>query len=150
MLINNLLGEVVKNNDFTPPPGYVSSVHKRMVELEKENAKRYKTPNFDENAVSEYYKPRAEWNAKWQIILENLAAAENIKVEDSELEELAKVEAETTGISVAKLVKYYKDTNRIEMLLEEKVIKFLKENSNIKEVNAEDKLKEKKEKSDES
>ena len=150
MLINNLLGEVVKNNDFTPPPGYVSSVHKRMVELEKENAKRYKTPNFDENAVSEYYKPRAEWNAKWQIILENLAAAENIKVEDSELEELAKVEAETTGISVAKLVKYYKDTNRIEMLLEEKVIKFLKENSAIKEVNAEEKLKEKKEKSDES
>ncbi len=150
MLINNLLGEVVKNNDFTPPPGYVSSVHKRMVELEKENAKRYKTTIFDEKAVAEYYKPRAEWNAKWQIILENLAVAENIKVEDSELEELAKVEAETTGISVAKLVKYYKDTNRIEMLLEEKVINFLKEHAEIKEVDAEEKIKEKKEKSNEA
>lgn len=150
ILTNNLLGEVVKNNEFTPPPGYVSSVHKRMVELEKENAKRYKTPNFDEKAVAEYYKPRAEWNAKWQIILENLASVENIKVEDSELDELAKVESESTGISVAKLVKYYKDTNRIEMLLEEKVINFLKENSKIKEVDAEEKLKEKREKSNES
>ncbi len=150
MLTNNLLGEVVKNNDFTPPSGYVSSVHKRMVEIEKENAKRYKNPNFDENAVSEYYKPRAEWNAKWQIILENLAEVENIKVEDSELEELAKIEAETTGISVAKLVKYYKDTNRIEMLLEDKVIKFLKDSAKIKEIDAEEKINEKKEKSNEA
>jgi len=149
ILTNNLLGEIVKNNEFSPPPGYVSSVHRRMVELEKENAKRYKSKDFDEAAVSEYYKPRAVWNAKWQIILENLAATENITVGENELEELAKTEAESTGISVAKLVKYYKDTNRTEMLLEEKVIKFLKENAIIKEVNAEDKIKEKKEKSNE-
>jgi len=150
ILKNNLLGKIVKDNNFTPPPGYVTSVHRRMVELERENAKRYKNSNFDEKAVEEYYKPRAEWNAKWQIILENIADAENIKIEDSELEELAKQEAETTGISVAKLVKYYKSTNRSEMLLEEKVIKSLKELSKIKEVEAEEKIKEKKEKSNEA
>lgn len=150
IVTNNLLSTIVKNNDFTPPPGYISSIHKRLVELERENSKRHKMPNFDEHAVAEYYKPRAEWNAKWQIILENLAEAENIKVEDSELEELAKEEAEKTGISIAKLVKYYKDTNRSEMLLEEKVIKFLKENSKIKEVDAEEKSKEKKEKHNEA
>lgn len=147
---NNLLGKIVENNDFTPPAGYVETVHKRLVDLEKENAKRYKMPNFDEKAVAEYYKPRAEWNAKWQIILENLAELENIKVEDSELEELAKKEAETTGISVTKLVKYYKDTNRTELLLEDKVLKFLKENSKIKEVDADEKIKEKKEKKNEA
>lgn len=141
ILTNNILSEVVKNNDFTPPPGYVNSVHKRMVEMEKENAKHYKRHGFDESAVAEYYKPRAEWNAKWQIILENLAEAENIKVEDAELEELAKQESEKTGISVAKLVKFYKDTNHTEMLLEEKVLKFLKDNSKIKEVDAEEKIK---------
>ncbi len=59
--------------------------------------------------------------------------------------EAAKKESESTGISIAKLVKYYKDTNRMEMLLEEKVIKFLKENAQIKEVKAEEKIKEKKE-----
>lgn len=143
---NNLLNTIVKNNDFTPPPGYVSSIHKHLIDLERENSKRYKMPNFDEHAATEYYKPRAEWNAKWHIILENLAELENIKVEDSELEELAKEESDKTGISVAKLVKYYKDSNRTKTLLEEKVIKFLKENAKIKEVDAEEKLKEKKEK----
>lgn len=144
ILTNNLLNEVVKNNDFVPPAGFVASVHQRFVDMEKENAKRYKMPNFNEEATKEYYKPRAEWNAKWQIILENLAETENIKVEDAEFEELAKAEAEKTGISVAKLVKYYKDSNRSEGLLEEKVIKFLKENAKIKEVDAEEKNKEKK------
>jgi trigger factor len=129
---NNLINEIVKNNDFVPPAGFVASVHKRFVEMEKENAKRYKMPNFNEEAAKEYYKPRAEWNAKWQIILENLAEIENIKVEDSEFEELAKIEAEKTGISIAKLIKYYKDTNRTEALLEEKIIKFLKENARLK------------------
>ena len=150
IVTNNLLSTVVKNNEFTPPPGYVSSIHRRLVDLERENSKRYKTPHFDEHAVAEYYKPRAEWNAKWQIILENLAEVENIKVEDSQLEELAKEESDKTGISVAKLVKYYKDTNRTEMLLEEKVVKFLTANAKIKEVDAEEKSKEKKEKHNEA
>jgi len=57
---------------------------------------------------------------------------------------LAKQEAEKTGISVQKLIKYYKDSNRDETLLEDKVIKFLKENNNTKEVNAEEKFQEKK------
>jgi len=144
MVENNLLNIVVKNNDFVPPAGFVSTVHKRFVELERENAKRYKVPHFDEKSVAEYYKPRAEWNAKWQIILENLADAEGIKVEDAELEQIAQQEAEKTGISVAKLVKYYKDTNRNESMLEEKVIKFLKENAVIKEVDAEKRINEKK------
>lgn len=141
---NSLLNEIVKNNDFTPPIGYVNTVHKRFIELEKENAKRYKMPSVDENAIAEYYKPRAEWNAKWQIILENLAEKENIKVEDSELEALANQEAEKTGISAQKLFKYYKDSNRGDVLLEDKVIEFLKKNNKVKEVDAEEKLKEKK------
>lgn len=142
---NTLINKVVENNDFTVPAGYVENLRSRLVEMEKENAKRYKMP-FDEKTVAEQMKPRAEWTAKWQIILENLAENENIKVEVSELEELAKAEAEKTGISVDKLVKYYKDSNRTEALLEDKVLKFLKDNAKIKEVDAEEKAKESKEK----
>ncbi len=141
---NNLLNEIVKNNDFTPPPGYVETVHKRLIEIEKENAKRYKMKEIDESTIAEYYKPKAEWNAKWQIILENLAEKENIKIEDSEIEELAKKEAEKTGISVEKLVKFYKDSNRTEVMLEDKVVNYLKSINKIKEVDAEEKIKEKK------
>ncbi|MEG8945475.1 trigger factor [Rosettibacter firmus] len=146
---NNLLNEVVKNNDFNPPPSFVESLHKRFVEYEKENAKRLRQ-RIDEQIVSEYYKPKAEWNAKWQIILENIAKAENITVDDSDLEKLAKEESEKIGISVEKLVKYYKDTNKIYTLLENKVINFLKENTKIKEVDAEEYLKEKRENKNET
>ncbi|MDP2037669.1 MAG: trigger factor, partial [Ignavibacteria bacterium] len=60
IVTNSLLDKVVKNNDFTAPQGYVKTLHQRMVDAERENAKRYKAPNFDEAAVSEYFKPRAE------------------------------------------------------------------------------------------
>ena len=146
IFVNNLLNEIVKNNDFTPPAGYVDSIHKRLIEIEKENAKRQKMPNVDERAMAEYFKPRAEWNAKWQIILESLAETENIKVDENELEEIAKQESEKTGISVEKLMKYYKDTNRNDVLLEDKVVNFLKENNKVKEVDADEKIKENKEK----
>jgi trigger factor len=138
---NSLLNEIVKNNDFTPPAGFVKTIHNRFVELEKEKAKRYKMPSVDENAIAEHYKPRAEWNAKWQIILENIAEKENIKVEDTDLEALANQEAEKTGISAQKLFKYYKDSDRGNILLEDKVIDFLKKNTIVKEVDAEEKQK---------
>ncbi|MBA4317356.1 MAG: trigger factor [Flavobacterium sp.] len=138
--MNTLLNKVVENNDFPAPPGFTATVLKQFVEMEKENAKRYNVNAFDEKAAENQLRGRAEWNAKWRIILENIAEAENIKVEENELEELAAKEAEKTGISVAKLVKYYKDSNREELLLEDKVVKFLTENNITKEIDAEEKL----------
>lgn len=134
---STLLNEVVKNNDFTAPAGYVSTMLDRLIEVEKQNAQRYKQQLPDEETLRKNLAQRAEWTAKWQIILENLARIENIEVEEAELEKLAEEEAAKTGISVKKLVKYYKDTNRKESLLEDKVIKFLTDNAKIKEVDAE-------------
>ncbi|OGU55255.1 MAG: trigger factor [Ignavibacteria bacterium RBG_13_36_8] len=141
---NSLINEVVKRNDFTPPTGYVSLLLDRFVESEKEEAKRKGYANIDEKVLRENLKQRAEWNAKWQIILNNLADTENIKVEESEIESLAKVESEKTGISFQKLLKFYKDSNRTNTLLEEKVIKFLKDSNTAKEVDPEKKKVQKK------
>jgi trigger factor len=141
ILVNSLLAEVVQNNPFDPPAGYVEVIEKRLLEQEKENAKKYNAP-FNEMAVRENVKPRAVWNSKWQIILENICKAENIEVSDAEIEELAAKEAENTGISKEKLFKYYKDIKQDEVLREEKVINFLKENAKIKEIDPEKKSKE--------
>lgn len=140
--LNGLLGKIVENNEVTAPSGFVESIQKRMVEMEKENAKRQGMTNVDENALAEKIKPRAEWNAKWQIVMEAIAKKEEIVINDADIEELAKKEAENTGISVDKLVKYLKDSKRDELLLEEKVINFLKEKNVAKEVDAEEKQKE--------
>ncbi|MFA3781827.1 trigger factor [Melioribacteraceae bacterium 4301-Me] len=139
--LNNLLNAIVKNNDFEPPQGYVNTILENFVQQEKSHysSKKNNLKNFDEKAVEEYYKPRAVWNAKWQIILENLCEKENIKVDDTDIEEIAKKESEATGISVAKLVNYYKNSDRLNSLREEKAIKFLIENNKVKEVNPEHK-----------
>jgi trigger factor len=141
IVINSLLSQIVENNSFDPPAGYVEVIEKRLLEQEKENAKKYNAL-FNEDMVKENIKPRAIWNSKWQIILENICKAENIEVTDSELEELAGKEAENTGISKEKLIKYYKDIKQDEVLREEKVIKFLKDSAKIIEVDPEKKLKE--------
>ena len=136
---SKLLHEIVKNNDFTPPAGYVEFMLERLVEVEKENAKRQKQRLPEDATLKKNLAQRAEWTAKWQIVLENLSRIEDITVDDEELEKLAEEEAGKTGISVQKLVKYYKDTNRKESLLEDKVIKFLIENTKVKEVDANEK-----------
>lgn len=146
---NNLLKKVVDNNEFDPPKGYVDLLATRMVESEKEHAKSHNHPTMNDDELKKQLYPRAEWNAKWQIIMEQLAEKENIKVEESDLEELAKKDAESTGIPVEKLVKYYKDSKRDTALLEDKVIDFLVENSKVVEVDAEQKSKEAKEDKDE-
>ncbi len=143
--LNSLLNKIVENNEFKVPNGYVDVLEKQMLENEKRNAQMYKMPNFDEAKVREQIRPKAEWNAKWQVILSNIAEAENLKITDEELKEEAKKEAEKTGISEEKLVKYYKDSHKSEALLEEKVINFLKENNPPEEVDPSELNKKKKE-----
>ena len=143
-----LLNQVVKNNEFEVPKGYVAALLDNLVAMEKDNAKQYNKPVPDDETLRKELAQRAEWNAKWQIVLENIARAENIEVTDEELEKLAEEESEKTGISTKKLLKYYKDTNKKETLLEDKVIKFLIENTKIKEVDPEKEAKKEKKKSE--
>ena len=146
---NSLLSEIVKNNEFDPPKGYIETILERMIETEKQNAQQYRQPLPKDDVLRENLKSKAEWNAKWQIIMESIAQKENIEVTDQDLENLAKEEAEKVGIPAEKLIKYYKDSNRKESMLEEKMFHFLKENNKVKEVDPDKKAEEtKKEKND--
>ena len=137
---NTLLNEIVSNNDFEPPKEFVANIHKNMVDMEKQNAEK-QGKHFDEQSTYKKLQAQAVWNAKWQIIMEKLAEKENIKVEDSDLQELVKKEAGQTGISEDKLLKYYKDSNRTVAMLEDKIVKFLKDNNNLVEIDADEKIK---------
>lgn len=138
---SNIIKMVMDGNEFKVPDGYVENIAERMLQMEKQNAQQYKTP-FNEAEMRPQMKPRAEWNAKWQILLENLARIEKLEVTDADLEEIAKEEAEKTGISAEKMVKYLKDSGRKDSLLEEKVLKFLEENNTINEVDPAEKAEE--------
>ncbi|MCF8262017.1 MAG: trigger factor [Melioribacteraceae bacterium] len=140
IFINSLLNEIVTKNDFDPPKGYIDFLHKNLLEQEKQEAQRQKRP-FDEKTVKEQLKPRAEWSAKWQIISENIARIEKIEVNDDDLRVLAEKDAAQTGLSVEKMLTYYKSSNRSEALLEEKVMDFLKSNNVAVDVDPDEKAK---------
>jgi len=141
LFTNALINKIVENNDFTPPSGYVDTIRENIVKMEKENAKK-QGHHFHEILVNEQAAPRAEFTAKWQIILENIARVENLEVTEDDVRALAEQDAEKTGISVDKLIKYYMDSSKKDSLLDDKILNFLKENAVIKEVDAEQKAKE--------
>lgn len=143
MYTNNLLAKIVENNEFEAPQGYINFLLGRFIETEKENAKKQGQKQVDDNYLRQSLYPKAVWNAKWQIILENIVEAENIKVEDSDIEKLVQEEAAKFNLPVEKLMKYYQDSNRKEGLLEDKVITLLKENNKAVEVNADEKVEKK-------
>ncbi|MGE5499589.1 MAG: trigger factor [Syntrophothermus sp.] len=138
MLISKIKNMVIKNNDFAPPHGYVHNLLDRMVKYEEDQAKQEGKKRFDPNEAHKRLHGSAEYTAKWYILLENLANQENLAVSEDDLKEMAEKEAAETGISAEKLIKYYQESNRSYVLLEDKVIDFLKKNNNIKEVNAKD------------
>lgn len=140
---NTMLGKVVENNEFTVPQGYVQVLLDRMVQQEMEYAERQKQ-KVEESYLREQLKTRAEFSARWQIVMENIARVEELTVEDADIEKIAEKEAEKTGLPVDKLVNFYKESGRKDALLEEKVIEFLKANVKVKEIDPEDKIKEKK------
>lgn len=142
---NSLLSKIVENNDFEAPKGFVENVLNRMVEIEKDNAKRSNQPVPNDDILKKSLNERAVWTSKWQIIMNKIAEKENIKVEDSDIEEIANQEAAKTGISPDKLIQFYKESNRTDAILEEKVIKFLKENNQTLEIDADEKIKKSKE-----
>jgi trigger factor len=138
MYLNSLITSVVKNNDFAPPHGYVHKILDNMVALEEEKAKREGNKLFNAKEVENQMHHRAEWNAKWQIIYRTIAKKENITVDENEVKVIAEKEAAETGISVEKLLKFYNDTNKEDILLEDKVVDFLKANNKVKIVTPDD------------
>ncbi len=137
ILLNSILSKISENNPFEVPQGYIDIMYKRLNDYEKENAKRNKK-HYDEQLSKEQMMKKSEWTARWQILMEAIAKKENITVTDEDFAKLAEKEAPLIGLSVDKLIQYYKDSGRENVLLEDKVIEFLQDNNNIKEVTPEE------------
>ena len=77
---------------------------------------------------------RTSLQVKWFLIKNAIQKKEDIKVSDADIEELAKADAEKTGIDVEKLVSYYKSSRHADKLIDEKIFNFLQEQNEIKKV----------------
>lgn len=132
-----LIATIVKNNEFTPPSALVNNILEELVKDEEEYLKKQGYPTVNTGELRERFKTTAENDVKWFLIKSELIKKENFSVTDEELKELAEKDAEKTGISVEKLLNYYKNSGQNDKILDQKLFDFLKEKNNIVKVDPE-------------
>jgi len=140
-----LISLIITKNDFTPPSFMVESILDEMVKSEEERLKKQGMKKVDTKYLKEYLQPSALNEVKWYQLKNEILKKENLEVTDQELEELAAKDAEKTGLPIDKLVNYYKSSNQMERMLDQKLFSFLKEKNEIKKVNPEKLAKQQKE-----
>ena len=131
---NKLISTIVKKNEFVPPSTIVNNYLENLIKHEEEHAKKEGLKNFNKEEASKRNKKSAEYQVKWHMIKSEIEKKENIVVNEEDLKKMAEKDAEKTGITVEKLLNYYKSSNYSEKLKDEKLLDFLKENNNIKKV----------------
>jgi trigger factor len=132
---NQLIGLIISKNDFTPPSFMVESILDEMVKSEEERLKKQGMKKVDTKYLREYLQPSALNEVKWYQLKNEILKKEKLEVADKELEELAAKDAEKTGLPIDKLMNYYKSSNQMERMLDQKLFDFLKEKNDIKKVN---------------
>ena len=137
LLRDRLLQLIVEKNDFTPPQTMVRNVLEDLVKHEEEAQKKAGYKKFDREDVEKKLLKSAELEVKWFLIKKAIIKKENLSVNDDDLKELAKKDAEKTGLPEDKLINYYKTSNISEKLLDNKLFDFLKEQNEINKVDPE-------------
>lgn len=91
---------------------------------------------LDQNRMLEAVKPSAERRARAKLILERIAAQENVAVDDAQLEDGLERLATRSGRDVAQVRQFYQENNLLEalrrQLRDEKTLKLLVEQADIK------------------
>ena len=134
---NRLISSIITKNDFTPPSFMVESILDEMVKSEEERLKKQGMKKVDTKYLREYLQPSALNEVKWYQLKNEILKKEKLEISDKDLEELAAKDAEKTGLPVDKLINYYKSSNQMERMLDQKLFDFLKEKNEIKKVNPE-------------
>lgn len=130
-----LIGEIVRQHDFLVPESLTKAVTDGYLEeLKGQNAKKQLPKDFDETKFREEYRPSAIFQAKWYLIRERIIEAEQIKVEDADVQRRAELDAPTMGIEKERLTAFYKNSQTVlDRILSEKMMAFLKAQSAISE-----------------
>ncbi|MBM2839904.1 MAG: Trigger factor [Bacteroidetes bacterium] len=130
-----IVQELVKRHDFPVPDSVVNSFLDAFVEDIKNKSRDKKLPKqFDEKKFRDESRDYAIWQAKWLLLKQRIADAENITVTDEDIEHLAETESARIGVDKERLAEYFKASNSgSERLLTDKLMAFLKSHAKITE-----------------
>jgi trigger factor len=134
-LMDDILNGIISQHEFVVPPSMVDSILDSYLENTKQ---RYPNKTFPADFNTEKFKEsnRADaiWQAKWYLISDRIIKAENIQIDDAELEKLAEESSVKTGIEKDKLLEYYKRTESVkDRIVMDRLKEFLKSNNQITE-----------------
>jgi len=130
-----LADEIVRSHDFPVPDAMVDAFLDSFLEdIKNRSGKKALPRDFNEKDFREENRAYAVWQAKWMLLKERIADAEEIAVTEDDITQLAGLEAERIGVPKDRLLQYYNSTGAAkERILSDKIINFLKEHAAIKE-----------------
>jgi trigger factor len=130
---NELIDQIIKNNPIDLPDFMIEDFLNSFVK----NIKNERQENVDEKELQERYRADAVWNLKWMHIRDKISEIEEIKMEDSDVDDHIENLVKNAGDEAIKVRKFYRDKKNRERvtreLFDQKVVDFITENSKIKE-----------------
>ncbi len=134
-LADAIIGEVVRQHEFPVPDALINSVLDAFVDELRSKARDSRLPrDFDEQKFREESRADAIYQAKWILLKERIAEAEQITVTDAEIEQRAEIDATRTGITKDRLIEYYRKSSAVtERILSDKILSMLRGNAKITE-----------------
>ncbi len=130
-LSERIMDEVVKSNPIDLPDYMIENFLNAFVE----NIKNENREKLDKQELRDKYRPDAIWNLKWLLIKDQISEAENIKVNDNDINEYIEDLAKIAGKNAALVRSNYRDAKKREQVMhkieEKKVIDFLIDHAKI-------------------
>jgi len=141
-LQENLMNALIENNDFEVPEGMITN---QLLHLKDSFSQRLKAQGMslemlgmNDETFAKTYRDMAVQQVKGEILLDAIAAQEEITVDDSEVEAKMEEYAANSDVPLDQVKKYFENQSALAglkgQILQEKVTKFLLENAEITEV----------------
>jgi len=129
------MDEIVRTHEIPVPETLVNAyLESFMDEMRGRTRDRQLPRDFDEKKFREENRAYAVWQAKWMLLRDKIAEAENIAVTDSDLTAMAEADAGRSGIEKDRLLQYYRNSGSVsDRLLTDRVVAMLKANASIQE-----------------
>jgi trigger factor len=135
-LRDDLIKEVIDKNQFDLPESLIERYLDNVVEDFKKNYKE----KFEEKEVRDHYKTIGIRQIRWDFLMNEIAAKENIKVEQQDIDSWLQRFADNYKMTLEEAREQVTKSRRIadlkETILENKVIEFITNGSTIETVEA--------------
>jgi trigger factor len=132
-IADDIADEIVRTHDVPVPDAFVEALLDSYVdELRGRSRDRQLPAGFKEETFREERRAQAVWQAKWMMLKEQIAEAEQLTVTDEDVERLAADEASRTGLEKEKLLPHYRKSEAVrDRILSGKIMELLSQNARI-------------------